>query len=215
MTVLFVVLTIVLALAVDWLVHGRRASAPVAEAVTAATVRVPSGVFFARSHTWMNLFPSGHAWLGIDDFVSRLLTAPKVRFLVEPGAHVKRGEPVLSLEEGEHSLTVRSPIDGTILSFNGTLTDKPELLQKAPFCDGWALDIRPDRYSDMKALLLGDETHAWMEGEFGRLRDVFAGAGGEVQPAMLQDGGPPIAGAMKHVSDDVWKRFDREFLEVR
>jgi glycine cleavage system H protein len=215
MTVLFVVLTIVLALTVDWLLHRRRTEAPVVDTATPASVRVPSGVFFARSHTWLNMFPSGHAWLGIDDFVVRLLSAPRVRFLVEAGAHVRRGEPVVSLEEGEHALTIRSPIDGRILSFNAALQDKPETLHKAPFCDGWVCDIRPDRYSDMKALLLGDETHAWMEAEFGRLRDVFAGAGGEVQPAMLQDGGPPIAGAMKHVSDEVWKRFDREFLEVR
>jgi glycine cleavage system H protein len=215
MTVLFVVLTIVLALTVDWLLHRRHAEVPAAEAAVPASVRVPSGVFFARSHTWLNLFPSGHAWLGIDDFVVRLLTAPKVRFLVEPGARVQRGQPLVSLEEGDHALTIRSPIDGRILAFNDALREQPERLHEAPFIDGWVADLRPDRYSDMKSLLLGDETHAWMEAEFGRLRDVFAGAGGEVQPAMLQDGGPPIAGAMRHVGDEVWKRFDREFLEVR
>jgi glycine cleavage system H protein len=215
MTVLFVVLTIVLALGVDWLLHRRRAPAVVAATATPASVRVPSGVFFARSHTWLNLFPSGHAWLGIDDFVVRLLTEPRVRFLAEAGAEVKRGAPLLALEEGEHALTVRSPIDGRILGFNDSLREHPDLLQKAPFCDGWVCDIRPDRFADVKDLLLGDETRQWMRGEFGRLRDVFAGAGGAVQPAMLQDGGPPIAGAMKHVDDEVWKRFDREFLEVR
>jgi glycine cleavage system H lipoate-binding protein len=214
MTVLFVVLTIVLALAVDWLLHRGR-NEVVAAAPAPASVRVPNGVFFARSHTWLNLFPSGHAWLGVDDFVVRLLDKPTVRFLVEPGAPVKRGAPLLSLEQGDRSLTVRAPIDGRVLAFNEALRTDPGLLQHSPFCEGWACDLRPDRYSDLKGLLLGDETRGWMEEEFGRLRDVFAGAGGEVEPAMLQDGGPPIAGAMKHVDGEVWKRFDHEFLEVR
>ncbi len=215
MTVLFVVLTIVLALAVDWLLHRNRVPALVPAAVSPASVRVPSGVFFARSHTWLNLFPSGHAWLGVDDFVVRLLDSPTVRFLAEPGAHVKRGAPLLSLEQGGHALTVRAPIDGHVLAFNDALLARPGLLQRAPFCEGWVCDVRPDRNADLKSLLLGDETRGWMDEEFGRLRDVFAGAGGAVEPAMLQDGGPPIAGAMKHVGADVWERFDHEFLEVR
>jgi hypothetical protein len=53
-----------------------------------------------------------------------------------------------------------------------------------------------------------------MRQEFRRLRDVLAGAGPELSPAMLQDGGAPIAGAMKHVAPEIWDRFEREFLEV-
>jgi glycine cleavage system H protein len=215
MTVLFVVLTIALFLGVDWLLHRGKVAVSVKSPTTPA-VRLPSGVFFAQSHTWLNLFPSGHAWLGIDDFVSRLLDSPTVKFLAEPGARVKRGEPLLRLEEDGRALTVRAPIDGWVLAFNGQLTAHPELLHSRPFCDGWVCEIRPDRYADVKSLLLGDETQGWMQHEFARLRDLFAGVGAQsgLEPAMLQDGGPPIAGAMKHVDAEVWERFDREFLSI-
>ncbi len=216
MTVLFVALTIALFFVADWLVHrGKVEPALVPAEALAAPVRMPSGVFFARSHTWLNLFPSGRAWLGIDDFVTRLLVRPEVEYLKAEGERVRRGEPLLELHEGEHSLTIRSPLDGVVLAHNSALARRPDLLHRAPFSDGWAVEIKPDRYADVKALLLGDETSGWMSEEFGRLRDVLAGATPEVEPAMLQDGGAPIAGALQHVAPEVWNRIDREFLEVR
>jgi glycine cleavage system H lipoate-binding protein len=218
MTVIFVALTILFFLGVDWLLQRRkeaRAVAPAMAAAQEARVRLPSGVFFAPSHTWLNLFPSGRAWLGIDDFVVRLLERPRVRFLKEAGAQVGRGDPLLVLEDGERQLTVRSPVDARVTALNSKLLKKPGALRQAPFCEGWACELKPDRQSDLKSLMLGGESAGWMQGEFGRLRDVLAGAGPDLSPAMLQDGGPPIAGAMKHVGPDVWTRFEREFLEVR
>lgn len=214
MTVLFVILTIVAFLAVDWLVRRGKAPVPVAARAT-PPVRLPGGIFFARSHTWLNLFPSGRAWLGIDDFVARLLDDPRVTFLAEPGVRVKRGDPLFRLEEDGRAFTVRSPIAGEVLAVNDQLAEEPGLLRRAPFVDGWALEIAPERPADLKSLLLGDETRRWMGDEFARLRDVLAGAGGVLQPAMLQDGGPPVAGAMKLVGPEVWERFEKEFLEVR
>jgi glycine cleavage system H protein len=214
MTVLLVVLTIAVFLTVDWLLH--RGKMPVAATrATSPAVRLPSGVFFARSHTWLNLFPSGHAWLGVDDFVSRLLDQPALRFRVEPGTHVTRGEPLLELEEDGRTLTIRSPIDARVVGLNPVLASDPGTLQSAPFSDGWVCELIPDRHSDVKSMMLGAESQNWMQREFGRLRDLFAGAGGVLEPAMLQDGGPPVAGAMRQADEEIWQRFDREFLAVR
>jgi len=218
MTVIFVALTILLFLGVDWILQRRKEARSVVPAMVGAQearVRLPSGVFFAPSHTWLNLFPSGRAWLGIDDFVVRLLERPRVRFLKESGSQVSRGDALLVIEDGERQLTVQSPLDARVIALNSKLLKSPGALRHAPFCEGWACELRPDRQADLKSLMLGDESAGWMQGEFGRLRDVLAGAGPALSPAMLQDGGPPIAGAMKHVSQEVWTRFEREFLAVR
>lgn len=52
MTVLFVVLTIALFLGVDWVLHRGKVHVVVKGPATPA-VRLPSGVFFAHSHTWL------------------------------------------------------------------------------------------------------------------------------------------------------------------
>ena len=227
MTVLFVVATILVFLGIDWglrrIKAGKSVSlAPVTpgrafEPQAAMAVRAPEGMFFARSHTWLNLFPSGKVRLGLDDFVGRLLEKPEITYLKHEGESVKKGERILVLTEGTRSLTVRSPIDGTILSRNEELTKNPELMKDQLFSDGWAYAIKPQKSSDLKSMLLGEETRSWMRTEFGRLRDVFAGVGtnSDVLPALLQDGGAPVSGALKSMDEAVWKKFEQTFLEIQ
>jgi glycine cleavage system H lipoate-binding protein len=224
MTVLFVVVTIIVFLTLEALVRHARARRGVQAAVTMHAppvqtypVRIPEGIFFARSHTWLSLFPSGKVRLGVDDFVGRLLEDPEVVLLKSAGAEVRKGDPILMLKEGDRSLTIRAPMDGEILDVNDSIRTRPELLKERLFTDGWAYMVRPRRPSELRQMLLGEETSKWIGGEFRRLRDVFAGIGdrSSLVPALLQDGGPPIAGAMQQMNEEVWERFENEFLQVR
>lgn len=224
MTVLFVITTIIVFLVIDAFIRmakERKGLQPVP--IThhrqghTSPVRIPEGIFFARSHTWLNIFPSGKVYLGIDDFITRLLEKPEITMLHNVGDSVKKGDPILLLQENGRTLTVHAPMDGEILAVNDQLPGKPELMKNLLFTDGWAYSVKPKRPSELKEMLLGEETAMWIAEEFRRLRDVFAGVSqhGELVPAMLQDGGPPVAGAMKQMPVSVWNRFEREFLVVR
>lgn len=221
MTVILVALTILFFLALDWLVHGRRerSEAPASTAARGEApgrVRVPAGLFFAPSHTWLNLFPTGRVTLGVDDFVSRLIAEPRVSLLKNAGDSVARGEPILRLESATHSLTVRSPIDAEVIAPNANLVASPRLLREALFSEGWAYALKPRSVRDVKGLLLGAETQDWLSHEFGRLRDFFAAGGPEPQlsPALLQDGGEPVSGVLEARGESEWRRFEAEFLAV-
>ena len=221
MTVLFVLATIIAFLAVDWLVQRReeRASAPAPARGPAVTepVRLPAGIFFAPSHTWLNLFPSGKTTVGVDDFVSRLLSKPEIVMLRKPKDHVGKGDPLFLLKEGNHRLTIRSPLEGEILAVNDELPKNPDLLGRRLFSDGWGYIMKPLYPSEVKKLLLGNESRLWIQREFQRLRDLFAILGREesLAPVFLQDGGPPIAGALLQMDDAVWQKLDTEFLSVQ
>jgi len=224
MTVLFVITTILVFLAIDAFVRRAREK-KAAEAVpvlqhyqtSTAPVRIPEGIFFAQSHTWLNMFPSGKIYLGVDDFITRLLERPQITLLCKEGDRVNKGDPILLFQEDGRELRVHAPIDGEILAANEDLPVKPELMKNTLFTDGWAYSIKPKRPSELKDMLLGEETGRWIAEEFRRLRDVFAGVNqhGELVPAMLQDGGPPVAGVMRQMPVSVWNRFEREFLVVR
>lgn len=197
MTVLFVIATIILFLTIDWVVrrlHGERL-VPVHPPVRAESypVRIPDGIFFAKSHTWLNLFPSGSVCLGIDDFLGRILENPEISLLKKVGEQVARGEPLILLKEGGHFLTVRAPFAGTVVGLNDALPSHPEWLKEQLFSDGWSYVIKPKDVSALKTMLLGSETREWIKEEFRRLRDVFADVMGQnaPTPAFLQDGGPP------------------------
>jgi glycine cleavage system H protein len=220
MTVLFIIATVLLFLTADWAIQRsrqRRSAAPAIAPLAARelTVRIPDGIFFAPSHTWLNLFPSGKVRLGVDDFISRLLEKPGVKLLRAAGDRVAKGEPIMSLKSDGHSLTVRAPIDCEILSVNSALAKNPGLLEEGLFSDGWAYMIRPARNADMKKLLLGNESRLWIRTEYQRLKDVLAGGGDTLRPAFLQEGGPPIAGILSAMDDKVWHALDEEFLNVR
>lgn len=222
MTVLFVIATILFFLAVDWIylraTGKRRAATQGAEGNgrISGSIRIPEGIFFSPTHTWMHLYPSGKVCLGIDDFLGRLLEKPAVEYLKRIGDRVRKGEPILALKDGERSLTVQSPLDGEILSVNEDLRKQPELLRTELFNAGWAYSMRPQRFSDLKHAYLGGESKTWMKLEFARLRDFLAevSAGGSLAPAMLQDGGPPMPGMMKSLGPEVWQKFEEEFLTV-
>jgi glycine cleavage system H lipoate-binding protein len=220
MTVLFVVATIILFLGIDWIVRRIRGETlvPLLASPQPATypVRTPEGIFFAKSHTWLNLFPSGSVRLGIDDFVGRMLENPEITLLKKNGDAVTKGEPIMVLKENNHTLTIRSPFEGTIVGMNEELPAHPEWLKDRLFSDGWGYVIKPKDTSILKAMLLGKEIREWVREEFSRLRDVFAGIGAEGTPlpAFLQDGGPPVATAMKQMDDRIWKTFEQTFLSV-
>jgi glycine cleavage system H lipoate-binding protein len=221
MTALFVVATIIIFLSVDWIVQRlkrERAAEQVAPAPREASypLRIPDGVFFAKSHTWLNLFPSGKVRLGVDDFVGSMLENPQVCLIKQEGDHVEKGDAILTLTENDHFLTIRSPITGDILSANTALESDGKAMRAMLFSQGWAYTIVPRHPEQLRALMLGDESRGWMAQEFRRLRDLLAGAGanGVLVPAAIQDGGLPVAGALKHLNPMVWKRFEDEFLQV-
>jgi len=220
MTVLFVIATIIVFLTIEALVHRARAKRGVQEAVAPSPghaqtypVRIPDGIFFARSHTWLNLFPSGKVRLGVDDFVGRLLEKPEVVLLKAAGSEVRKGDPILMLKESDRSLTIRAPLDGVILAANDSIQNRSELLKEMLFTDGWAYMIKPRKPSELRQMLLGEETRQWIAGELTRLRDLFSQEGSStVAPALLQDGGPPVGGALEGAERRIWEQFDRMFL---
>ncbi len=221
MTVLFVIATIILFLVADFVVRRLKdrsvihaASLVHFAAQRANPVRIPEGIFFSPSHTWLNLLPSGKLYVGIDDFVTRLLEDPEIVLLKKQGERVLKGDPILLVREDGRELKVRAPMDGEILSVNDEVTAKPELIKNLLFTEGWAYTMKPNRLSELKNMLFGEETSSWIAAEFRRLREVFAGVAqnDELVPALLQDGGPPVSGAMKRMPVSVWNRFDQEFL---
>ena len=123
MTVLLFLAMIIIFLGIDFVVQRKKKTVPAAAQAqrTPLPLRVPSGIFFAPSHTWLSLFPSGNVRIGADDFVLRMMKNPNVSFLKIPGSFAKKGEALFQLKEGSKTLTVHSPIDGEVVTLNEDL----------------------------------------------------------------------------------------------
>lgn len=223
MAALFVVATILLFLTVDWIVQRSRARKLARISIPVAPVsdqpylaRIPDGIFFAKSHTWINLSPSGNMRLGIDDFVASLLEKARITLVKSDGDHVRKGEPLLVISEEGSALAMNSPISGVITSTNERLEASRGLKRTEQFGEDWAYTIRPDGPDELRGLMLGEQSRSWMAEELRRLRDFLAAAvaHGEPAPAAMQDGGVPAPGALVHMGPETWRRFEQQFLQV-
>jgi glycine cleavage system H protein len=220
MAALFVVATVLAFLGVDLIIRRRiarnRGQASMGLSVRAHSflLRLPEGVFFARSHTWLNLFPSGKARLGVDDFIANLFEKAEVTLVKSAGDHVEMGEPMLVLSEHGRALTVRAPISGEIISINEKLEERRGLKRAGQFSDGWAYTMKPGEPAQLRRLMLGSESRSWMSAEMCRLRDFFTNTISYGMPSpVLQDGGAPARGALLTLGTEDWKRFERQFLQ--
>jgi glycine cleavage system H protein len=223
MTALFVAATIIVFLGIDWAVRRMKSRASQAEVQAPAMqneaypLRIPEGVYFSKSHTWITLFPSGEARIGIDDFIGSVVGDPEVTFMRGIGEHVRKGDPLAVLSAGDRRLVIRAPLAGEVIRVNSDLEKNPGSMRDQLFSQGWAYTIRPVKTDDVRSLMLGEESRNWMRSELSRLKDLFAGsfANGALAPAFLQDGGAPAVGALKHMDAGAWQKFEEEFLQVQ
>ncbi len=232
MVAVFVILTIILFVAADFIlqkVRARRTPAPVAQRAGAADLLLPNlhaerfalpgGLFFHRGHTWANLLFSGQVKIGIDDFLQKLLGRIDAVTLPPIGVEVKAGQPFVALRQGDRTATLTSPVDGTVCAVNQELAKAPSLLRRDPYTRGWLVAIRPkDLTANMPLLMVGEKSRQWLTLELGRFADFVRGVMSQHQDVMVgataADGGLSADGLLERLDDAHWTDFQNQFLNV-
>jgi glycine cleavage system H protein len=168
MTAIFIAATIVVFLIIDWIVQRVRSRASQADMGASVPgnggypLRIPAGIYFSKSHTWISLFPSGEARIGIDDFIGSVLGDPEVTFMRGLGERVKKGDPLIVLSTGDRRLVIRAPLAGEIVRVNDNLEKHPQAMRDQLFSEGWAYTLRPNMLDELRSLMLGEESRNWM-----------------------------------------------------
>lgn len=241
MVAIFVVLTILIFLAVDYFVlraqrrrvakgelvrHVGLVPVPIDENLLPRRARnpahergfdLPRGLFFDRGHTWVRLRPSGEVRVGIDDFSQALIGRIDTIELPAIGQEVKRGVTVIRLTQGGRSAAFVSPVDGIVTAVNQSLLQHADLLKETPYQQNWLVTVRPTGLSArLRHLLIAEDAVEWLKGELQRFREFVSGVAPQVTLVgeTLQDGGQPVDGLLERMDAQVWEKFQREFLEA-
>jgi glycine cleavage system H lipoate-binding protein len=216
MPVILVVVTFLVFLAIEYFVrHGkaRPHAAGEPEQAHLFKMRVPEGILFSRSHTWIDLSASGRARLGIDDFLGNVFKGAQLTLVKSPDDEVRKGDPLFVISGNGRALVLRAPITGEVMSVNEKLEGALFPRRTDLLGDDWFCTIRPAFPREFRSLLLGSESKAWMSEELCRLRDFLAAtAANAFTPAVLQDGGIPRPGALLALGPAAWKAFAHQFL---
>ncbi len=107
--------------------------------------RVRTGYLYSEAGVWIAYDAARHtARVGLSDF--RQQASGDVAFVDLPaaGSQVTAGGDLANIETIKVDLTVPAPFDGEVLVVNEALGDAPELINQAPYGEGWLVELKPE-----------------------------------------------------------------------
>ena len=226
MLILILVAFVVLCFTIDAIVRYSRREKSKASTTTEvhnqilneASISIPKGLYFDKTHTWAYMEKNGEVKIGIDDFllhVTGALSRVKMRNI---GEQIQKGEPILTIIRFGKQLTINSPISGTITSHNIQLVKNPATVNLSPYNDGWVYLIEPTNWlRESQFLIMADKYKDWLKNEFTRLKDflsIVSQPGNEELMPVLQDGGELKDNLLEDLGPEVWEEFQIKFMNT-
>ncbi|MGO2823873.1 MAG: glycine cleavage system protein GcvH [Brachybacterium alimentarium] len=96
-------------------------------------------LLYSKDHEWVRVESDGVAVIGVTDYAAEQLGDVVYVDLPETGAELNAGSEMGEIESTKSVSDLFSPIDGTVTEINQAVVDSPELVNSAPFEDGWLL----------------------------------------------------------------------------
>ena len=91
--------------------------------------------------------------VGVTDYAQKKLRDVVGVELPEVGQEVKQGEAVGTIESVKATADLYAPVSGKVIEVNERLLDKPELVNKDPYGEGWMFKIEITDRSELDKLL--------------------------------------------------------------
>jgi glycine cleavage system H protein len=114
---------------------------------------IPADLKYLSSHEWVRLEADGSLTVGISDHAQSALGDLVFVETPDVGRQLKAGEAFAVVESVKAASDVYSPVSGEVLVVNDALGATPELINQAPYGDGWLMKIRPSDASELSKLL--------------------------------------------------------------
>jgi glycine cleavage system H protein len=122
------------------------------------TFKVVTDRSYTDGHLWVK-WEDGLARIGLSDYIQQ--SSGDVAF-AEPepvGTHLAPGDDLGSVETIKVNLVLPSPISGVIKEVNPALEDRPELVNKDPYDEGWLVLVEATDWEADRAKLLDSESY--------------------------------------------------------
>jgi len=98
--------------------------------------KVPETLRYTKDHEWAKL-EGKRARIGITDYAQTELTDVVYVELPPIGKVVKQGEPLGTVESVKAVSEIFAAVSGKVVEVNKALEEKPEIVNKDPYGEGW------------------------------------------------------------------------------
>jgi glycine cleavage system H lipoate-binding protein len=176
----------------------------------ASGFNVARDYYYHHGHTWARVEYGGRIRVGIDDFAMRMLGPQDEIKLPKLGDRIDQNRPQATLRRSDHEADTLSPVDGKVVAVNSKITTQAKIANSSPYNHGWLMVLQPTNMrKNLKNLLFGIESLAWMEDEAAHLTTLLSE---ETDYRLAATGGEAIKdifGAVPHIG---WDRLVKTFL---
>ena len=115
----------------------------------------PDDCQYTKEHEWVRL-EDGIAVVGITDYAQDHLGDVVFVELPDIGTEVAQFEPFGVIDSVKASSELYAPLSGEVEAANDALTEQPELVNQAPYGEGWMIKVRPADLAELEQLLDAD-----------------------------------------------------------
>lgn len=115
-------------------------------------------LLYTKKHEWVKI-ENNKARIGITDYAQKNLHDIVYIELPEVNSNVYQGKKMALMESIKTISEIYSPLTGKILEINEKLKNKPELINKSPYEEGWIAIIKPTNFEKEKNNLLNSEQY--------------------------------------------------------
>ena len=116
-------------------------------------MNVPNDLLYTSDHEWVSV-EGNVATVGITDFAQSELGDIVFVEFPELNSTVEKGQSIGSIEAVKTVADLYMPISGIVIAVNENLDKNPEVVNDAPYGDGWMVKIEianQDEISDLLA----------------------------------------------------------------
>ena len=119
-------------------------------------METPKDLKYSKEHEWARA-DGEVVTVGITDFAQDQLGDVVYVELPKVGSQVKPMAPFGVVESVKTASDLFSPVAGEVVEINALLSDKPELVNTAPYSDAWMIRVKMTKPSELDELLSAEE----------------------------------------------------------
>ena len=118
--------------------------------------RIPEDYYYTKEHEWAQV-DENIVTVGITEFAQSQLGEVVYVELPEEGQKVSQNQSFGVVESVKAVSDLFSPVSGTVIEVNNSLTDDPASLNDDPMNDGWLVRIEMDSEKELANLIRAPE----------------------------------------------------------
>ncbi len=122
----------------------------------------PADLKYMKSHEWAR-HEGDIVSIGVSDYAQAEIQDVVYVELPEVGTTLEQHKTFGVIESVKAAFDLYAPVSGEVVEINEELEDAPELVNEAPYGDGWMVRIRMSDLSELEGLMSASEYQTMIE----------------------------------------------------